>query len=345
MPQSLETVNARLQRGEALSADDARSAMITIAEGAAPTAEIVDFLRAYNARQVTAEELTAFVTVLRGHALRVEAPAENTLCNCGTGGDGRGTINVSTMAAFVVAAAGVPVAKHGNRSVSSRCGSTDCLAALGIRASRDEIEARDLLGEHGLCFLNAPDFHPAMRHVAEARGILAREGQKTVFNLLGPLLNPARVTHQSMGVFSGDVMDVVAETMLATGTRRAHVYHGDGYDEIALTGSTRLLTVHDDRIREQWLDPEDLGMRRSSHDALRGGDAEENAKIGEQILRGRQTGPTSDMIVLNAAAGISAGSTDGRSIEEALPLARRALTDGAAMDTLQALRKAAPRDA
>ena len=230
----------RLEEGAILDADEAREAMRGIADGEVPTCDIVSFLQSYNQRIPSVEELVAFLTVLRERAVRVRAPASNTMCNCGTGGDGRGTINVSTIAAFVIAACGIPVAKHGNRSVSSQCGSTDCLSRLGVRASANATEAAELLAETGLCFMNAPDFHPAMRHVAEARQALAKQGHKTIFNLLGPMLNPAAVRRQSMGVFAEDLVELVAEVLLRTGTERAYVMHGDGYDEITLTGSTRV---------------------------------------------------------------------------------------------------------
>lgn len=335
----------RLGEGQIFGADEAAEAMRSIADGEVSTCDIISFLQSYNQRLPSIEELVAFLTVLRERALRVNAPAANTICNCGTGGDGRGTINVSTIAAFVIAACGIPVAKHGNRSVSSQCGSTDCLSRLGVQASANATDAAELLAEAGLCFMNAPDFHPAMRHVAEARRELAKQGHKTIFNLLGPMLNPARVRRQSMGVFAEDLVELVAEVLLRTGTERAYVMHGDGYDEITLTGPTRVAMIANGAVSTDTVTPEEFTMTRCDPTALQGGDPETNARIAEDILRGTIGGSMADMVVVNAAAGVSAGSNEGLEIADAIPMAREALVGGGAYEKLETMRRKAPTHA
>lgn len=342
---SPEQVFSRLDAGLVLSEDEAAGIMSAIADGRMDTPQIVRFLLVYNRRCVTAVELGAFVSTLRGRMMRVHAPRANTICNCGTGGDGRGTFNVSTAAAFVIAACDIPVAKHGNRSVSSNSGSTDCVAAMGVGVCRTPAEAESLLAEHGLCFMNAPDFHPALRHAAEARRELARTGQKSIFNLLGPMLNPALVKHQSMGIFAPDMLRTVAEVLAACGTRQGYVAHGDGYDELTLTGPTNLCRIADGQLQRLTITPEEFGLTRCAPEELRGGDAWANARLAEDILTGRCTGPKRDMVLLNAAAGISAGSLEPCDLQEGLKRAREAIDDGRANAKLMALRKAAPNHA
>ncbi len=325
-----------------LSSNEATHVMREIAEGQASTADIVCLLRALNARKPTAEELTAFVTVLRERAVAVVAPQPNTICNCGTGGDGRGTINASTTAAFIISACGVPLAKHGNRSVSSRCGSTDCLAALGVRACAEAREAEALLATEGLCFLNAPDFHPGLRYAAEARSVLAGEGCKSMFNLLGPMLNPAAVRRQSMGVFAEDMVELVAETLSRTGTEFAYVLWGDGYDEFALTGTTKVAVVQNGQTRVETWTPADLGLAQCRHEDILGGDAVANAQIAEAILRGQVQDARADFVLANAAFGVSTGLEPHVSPIEAMVLVREAVSSGAAHDMLTTMRRKVP---
>lgn len=345
MTMSLNSLTNLVENGDTLTAGHAADAMRLIADGSASTAEIERFLRAFNERPPVAEELVAFVTVLRERMVRICPPASNTICNCGTGGDGRGTINVSTIAAFIIAASGIPVAKHGNRSVSSRCGSTDCLTALGVRASADAHEAESLLESEGLCFLNAPDFHPAVRHAGPARAVLAAEGHKSVFNVLGPLLNPASVRRQSVGVFAENLVAPVAEVLLRTGTAFGYVVWGDGYDELTLTGPAQMATISDGDVTVERFDPESLGLSRCGHRDLLGGDPADNARTAEAILSGRQRGPAADMVLLNAAAGISAGSEPHVDLGDGLARARRAISAGRAFEKLEAMRHKAPADA
>jgi len=341
----LDDILVTLERGRVLPIADAARTMIAIAEGQCESPAIARFLRAYNRRAPEAHELSAFVQVLRARMVRVQSFASNTLCNCGTGGDGRGTINVSTIAAFIIAASGVPVAKHGNRSVSSRSGSTDCLTAMGIQSSRDPAHAERLLSEHGLCFLNAPDFHPALSHASGARRELAAAGERSIFNLLGPMLNPAGVSYQSMGVYAPEMMRLVAKVLMQTGSRRAYVIHGDGFDEMALTGASWVCEVRDGEIGAWSLMPEDVRLRRCVPEDLRGGDPAANARIAEEILVGRSTGPMTDIALLNAAMGIALGSEQGRTLLDALQEARECVRSGRAYAKLCDLRRAAPIDA
>lgn len=345
MNTDLEDLLQSLERGRILPVADAARAMIDIAEGRTPVPELVRFLQAYNRRSPVAHEIAAFVEVLRTRMIRVNAPADNTLCNCGTGGDGRGSINVSTTAAFIIAAAGVPVAKHGNRSVSSRCGSTDCLAALGVRPSKAPEEAEALLAEHGLCFLNAPDFHPALRHAVEARRTLASRGERSLFNLLGPLLNPASVKRQCLGVYDPVLLETLARVLVQFGVTKGFVIHGDGYDEVSLTGATRLAWINNGESATRTFVPEELRLRRAEPESLRGGDAAMNARIADEVLSGTKTGPVADVVLLNAAAGIVAGWPDGLELADAFDLAREMVASGKAKAKLDVLRKAAPADA
>ena len=342
MDEALNQLISTLERGRILPIADAARAMIAIADGEADTPTIVRFLRAYNRRPPVVHEMSAFVEVLRERMVAVQAPAANTICNCGTGGDGRGTINVSTIAAFVIAAAGVPVAKHGNRSVSSQCGSTDCLAGMGVAVSREPQSAQRLLEDHELCFLNAPDFHPALRHASAARRELAATGEKSIFNLLGPVLNPASVTRQTMGVFHADMLLTIAQVLLQSGSQRAYVVHGDGYDELSVTGASRMALVDGGGISLRTIVPEDFRLRRADPGELAGGDAATNARLAEGILRGSQDGAMADVVLLNAAAGISAGAVDEVDLQDALEVAREALASGRAYRKLEDMRKAAP---
>ncbi|MCC7290839.1 MAG: anthranilate phosphoribosyltransferase [Phycisphaerales bacterium] len=342
MDETLDHLITTLERGHILPIADAARAMIAIADGQAGTPTIVRFLRAYNRRPPVVHEISAFVDVLRERMISVQAPAPNTICNCGTGGDGRGTINVSTIAAFVIAAAGVPVAKHGNRSVSSSCGSTDCLARMGVAVSREPQGARSLLEEHQLCFLNAPDFHPALRHVSAARSELAARGERSIFNLLGPVLNPASVTRQTMGIFHADMLLTIAQVLVQSGTQRAYVVHGDGYDELSVTGASRIARISGGGISLQSIVPEDFRLRRADPAEIAGGDAATNARLAEGILRGSQDGAMADVVLLNAAAGISAGAVNDVDIQDALEVARGALASGRAYRKLEDMRKAAP---
>lgn len=302
--------------------------------------QITSFLQALRAREVTVDELAGFATAMRRHATKVfpeGPPPDWTLVDtCGTGGDSTGTFNISTCAALVAAGAGVHVAKHGNRSISSKCGSADVLEALGVKVDHDAAQARECIEKIGIGFLFAPVMHSAVRHAMPARRAL---GGRTVFNLLGPLTNPAGAQVQVLGVYSGALTELVAQTLLELGTRRALVVHGaDGLDEISLSGETRVSEVRDGSIRTYSITPEDFGLPRAPLSALAGGDAQLNAQIIRHVLAGKP-GPQRDIVLANAAAAlIAAGAAEN--LRESVALATSSLQSGAAAAKLTQLAQA-----
>ena len=279
-------------------------------------------------------EVAAAARAMRARALRVVAPA-GAIDTCGTGGDGAETINISTASALVAAAGGVPVAKHGNRSVSSKCGSADVLEALGVRLDLGRGALAQLLEEVGIAFLFAQQLHPAMAAVVPVRKAL---GVRTVFNLLGPLTNPAGVTRQVLGVWGPEVQPLIAAALAELGAVRALVVHSDdGLDELSVQAPTTVIEVRDGEVTETWsLQPADLGIRAGDPDALRGGDVAENARRLCAILEGGEHSAASEAVALNAGAALLVG---GRvdTLAEGLDLARELLDSGAAGRTLERL--------
>jgi len=327
----------RVEKGKILTRSQAEEAMEEILSGRAETPEIVSLLRAMNARPIEPQELAGFASVMRRHAAPVFSderlrPA-HLIDTCGTGGDGCDTFNISTVAAIVASAAGASVAKHGNRAASSRCGSADVLEALGVRIDIPLHRCGQAIREIGLGFLFAQAAHSATRHATLARKQI---GQRTAFNLLGPLTNPAGAHSQLIGVYSADVIDLMAATLAELGIERAVVVHGaDGLDEISLSGETYVAEVHEGTVRRYTLTPEDFGMARAPTETLRGGAAQENAKLIREVLEG-QPGPRRDIAVMNAAAalvlaGIAANFRDGAQ------LAAEAISSGLAQKKLGAL--------
>jgi anthranilate phosphoribosyltransferase len=304
--------------------------------------QIAALLGALAARGETVDELTGFVRAMRERATTLpitDAERHRLVDTCGTGGDGSGTFNISTGAALVAAAAGAWVAKHGNRSITSRCGSADVLEALGIPVALGPEPAAACLRATGFVFLYAPLWHPAMARVKDARRIL---GFRTIFNLAGPLTNPAGARAQVMGVYSRDRVPLVAETMTRLGVRHAFVVHGcDGLDEITTTGETDIATVNADIPETQpcvrHFHPREVGLPLAKPADLQGGDALRNAAILEAIFKGEDTGPRRDIVLLNASAALVAAGLAGN-LNEGLDLARRAIRDGAVMTTLTKLR-------
>ena len=304
--------------------------------------QIAALLGALAARGETVDELTGFVRGMRERATTLPLTDEERarlVDTCGTGGDGSGTFNISTGAALVAAAAGAWVAKHGNRSVTSRCGSADVLEALGIPVTLGPEAAAACLRATGFVFLYAPFWHPAMARVKDIRRILAF---RTIFNLAGPLTNPAGARAQVMGVYSRDRVALVAETMTRLGIRHAFVVHGsDGLDEITSTGETDIATVNagieDGRPCIRHFHPHEVGLPLAKLEELRGGDARENANILEDICSGKDSGPRRDIILLNAAAALVAAGLAGN-LNEGLTLGRQALTRGAVNNVLAKLR-------
>ncbi|HEY7728216.1 MAG TPA: anthranilate phosphoribosyltransferase [Candidatus Eisenbacteria bacterium] len=322
---------ARVVRGERLSRDEAGAAVRLMVRGGADAAVVAAFLGALAARGETGEELLGGALALRAEAVPFPSTRPVLLDTCGTGGDGSGTFNVSTTVALVAAAAGIPVAKHGNRSVSSRSGSADVLEALGARIELGPEGAARLLEETGFTFLYARRFHPAMRNVAEVRQAL---GIRTLFNWLGPLSNPARATHQLLGVPDRPRVEMVAEVLQGLGVARALVVHGaEGLDELGLApGNTALEVTPHGPPAARSIEAGALGLVQVPCSALRGGEPSENARMTRSVLAGEK-GPARDAVVLNAAAALWIAEGAG-TLSEAAALATEQLDSGAAARTL-----------
>ncbi len=300
----------------------------------AKVAEQVDFLDRLNGLSLTGAELAGMAHVIRSRCVRVIDVPENAMDLCGTGGDRSGTFNVSTIASFVVAGAGIAVAKHGNRAVSSKCGSADCLEQLGISTSLQPNDAARMIRDVGIAFMFAPLFHPTLARVSAARKTLAARGEKSVFNILGPLVNPAFITRQAVGVFRKDLITPVAEALQILGVRSAMVFHGQGLDEVTLTGETQHGRLRDGTITYGRLTPEELGFRRCAVDDISGGNATENAQLCRGILEGHVKGARRDMVVLNAAVAILVGSTKDVELRGCVDLAADSIDSGRALNKL-----------
>lgn len=328
----------RVEACRALTRGEAEALMEEILSGRLATPEIVRVLMALNRRTLEVQELAGLAQVMRKHATRVfvdgEARPANMVDTCGTGGDGAKTFNISTAAAIVAAAAGARVAKHGNRAASSQSGSADVLEELGVRIDLPFEKYGHAIREIGIGFLFAQAAHTATRHATPARKQI---GVRTVFNLLGPLTNPAGAQAQVLGVFTMDVMDLVAGTLAELGTERAFVVHGGGgLDEISLAGPTMVAEVRNGAVRRFSVTPEEFGVEPAPLDAVRGGTAAENAELIKRILEG-EAGPPRDIVVINAAAAlVAAGVSDH--FREAADVARSAIDSGKARKTLANLK-------
>jgi len=322
----------RVVRGVDLDVATARAVMDRIMEGVATPAQIGALLAALRTKGETVDELAGMVESMRDHATPVQLDVQ-AVDTCGTGGDGTGTFNISTAAALVVAGAGVPVAKHGNRAQSSRCGSADVLEALGVVISLPPEGVKRCVEEAGIGFLFAQTYHPAMRHVAVPRREL---GIRTVFNFLGPLANPARVKHQSLGVGDPALAGMMAQVLLRLGDRRAIVFAGpDGIDELGLSGPAQCHEVTPEGVRTFELDPRALGLPSAPLSALEGGDAQQNAARIRAILDG-EPGPARDVVALNAAAALVAAQR-APDFTAGLEQARAAIDSGGARRCLDDL--------
>jgi anthranilate phosphoribosyltransferase len=306
--------------------------MGSVMEGEATSGQLAALLIALRMRGETVDELIGMARAMRARVVPVAAPA-GAVDTCGTGGDGQGTFNISTAAALVVAAAGVPVAKHGNRGVTSPSGSADVLEALGIAIRQDPEAAARAIDEDGFAFLFAPDHHPAMRHAGPTRREI---GVRTAFNLLGPISNPARVRRQVVGCGDPDAAKRLAAALQGLGVERAFVVHGDGLDELPLDDGGVIHDVTPGGIRRRRVTLERLGLRRAPVTDLAGGDAAENARIIERVLGGER-GARRDVVVLNAGAALLV-SGRATSLATGVRLAERAIDDGAATDLLRRLR-------
>lgn len=317
---------AALLSGRDLADEEMERVVGAILDGEASDAQIGGFLTALTVKGETLGEVVAAVRAMRARSIRVSVPTDAPLLDtCGTGGDGLGTFNVSTATAFVAAAAGVRVAKHGNRAASGKVGAADVLEALGARIDLSAERAREALETVGFTFLFAPSFHPALARLAGPRREL---GFRTLFNLLGPLCNPAGADHQLLGVCDGERMRTIADALLTLGTRRALVVHGhDGADELTTTGPAEALEVRDGAIRGYAVDPLALGLAPASRADLAGGDREHSARIVRDVLSGA-SGPAADTVALNAGAALyvaGAAATIEAGVERAQRLMMRAL--------------------
>jgi anthranilate phosphoribosyltransferase len=317
-----------------LARAEARAVMDEIMRGEATPAQIGGFLIALRSKGETADEITGCAEAMRDHALVVRPARGDLVDTAGTGGDGAHTINISTAAALVAAAAGAGVAKHGNRAVSSACGSADVLEALGFMLEQEPQRIARSIDELGFGFLFAPSHHPAMRHAAAVR---REPATRTVFNVLGPLTNPAGARAQVVGVYAPDLVRTIADVLARLGARRAYVVHGaGGIDELSPVGQNVVAEVVDGEVRERRLDPEsELGIPRCSVDELRGGSPAENAEAIRDVFAGANGGRRS-AILLNAAGAIAAGG-HAADLREGLEVARRTIDSGAAAERLELL--------
>ncbi len=328
-----EAIDAIISHGRSLSEDEAAAVMRDIMSGEATPAQIGAFLVALRLKGETVDEITGMARVMREHALAVPTAGLSGLVDtCGTGGAASGTFNVSTAAAFVVAAAGGRVAKHGNRAMTSACGSADALEALGAKIDLNPEQVAQCIREVGFGFMFAQTFHPAMKHVAGPRREI---GIRTVFNILGPLTNPAGAAHQLLGVARPELAPLLAEALGRLGARHALVVHGHGgLDELSLSGPSTVHELRDGALREYNISTEEVGLSQAPNEAVRGGGPKENAAALRAVLDG-DTGPLRDITLLNAAAALVAADL-ASDLKEGVSLAARAVDSGAARDKLAA---------
>jgi len=350
----LDALHRIANHGQSLARAEAREVMAEVLAGNCADSQIAALLVALHMKGETVEEIVGFAEAIRAaatplpfsfaesgdatisdsNALYLSGTGRDALVDtCGTGGDASGTFNISTAAAFVTAGTGVHVAKHGNRSLTSKCGSADVMEALGVNIQLSPERAAQCLREVGICFLYAPDLHSSMKQVQKVRRDLRL---RTMFNLLGPLTNPARASGQVVGVYALDMVEKLAEVLCMLGLHRALVVHGlDGLDEITITGPTRVAEARDGIVRTYEVDPEEFGMTRSSIEDIAGGDAADNAAIVREVLSGKES-PRRDVVLLNSAAALVAASRTDH-LGEAIPLAAQSIDSGAAAAKLAAL--------
>jgi anthranilate phosphoribosyltransferase len=334
----IQAAIAKLVERHDLTRAEASAVMNEVADGGATPAQVGAFLAALRLKGETVDEIAGAAEVMRQRADRVHVAREIFVDTCGTGGDSSNTFNISTTAAFAVAGAGVCVAKHGNRSVSSRCGSADVLAALGVDVDAHKDVVERCIEECGIGFLFAPKLHPAFKAVA---GIRRELGIRSIFNLLGPLANPAGALHQVMGVYEPRWVPIIAGVLAALGARHAFVVHGEGLDEIAVTGMTHVCEVKGREVERFAMVPEDVGLRRWDRAELAGGDVEQNAAIARDVLGGQKGAPR-DAVLANAAAALVAAEA-APNLTAGVRLAAESIDSGAALDKLERLRAISTR--
>jgi anthranilate phosphoribosyltransferase len=325
-----EAIARIVVEGSDLTMLEAEAVMAEIMQGEATPAQLGAFITALRMKGETAAEITGCARIMRENAIQVRPQRTDLVDTCGTGGDGSGTFNISTTVAFVASGAGLGVAKHGNRSVSSRCGSADLMQALGVRIDLSPGQVAHCIDEVGIGFLFAPAFHPAMKHAAAVRGEI---GLRTIFNLLGPLANPAQVSRQLLGVYNVELTTILSEVLHAMGSEHAFVVHGaDGLDELSTTGINRVSELHQGQVRTYDLDPRALGLPRSRLSELAGGTVDDNVRITTAVLRG-QKGPWRDIVLLNAGVVLVAGGK-ARDLREGLTLAAQSIDSGRAFEKI-----------
>jgi anthranilate phosphoribosyltransferase len=334
MTKITEYIEIILDGGD-LTYDQAKTLQDTIFEGQVSDVQIAAFLAAMRMKKATPSEIAGLAQSLRDHAVRVNAQFDNLIDTCGTGGATIKTFNISTTAALVAAGAGAHVAKHGNRGITSVCGSADVLAELGVKIDANAETVATCIKEANIGFMFAPMYHPAMKFVQPIRKSL---DFRTAFNILGPLANPAGVTSQVMGVADEALVDRIIEALGILGATRAMVVHGQGMDEISTLGITKIRQLKDNKILAVELDPADFDIRCTSIDQLAGGDAIANAKITRDILEAKDTGPRKDIVLLNAAAAIIVAAL-ADDFDSAIELANKSVTDGKAIACLEKLVK------
>jgi anthranilate phosphoribosyltransferase len=331
MADSFKPLLAKLVDGQILSADEAHAFFAACLRGEPTPAQVAAAVTALRIRGETVEEIAAFATAMRDAALTLDHPYD-AIDTCGTGGDGAHTFNISTAAALVLAGAGLKVAKHGNRALSSKSGSSDVLATLGVNLAATQAQQRRSLDEAGIAFLFAPHYHGAMRHVGPVR---AEIGFRTVFNLLGPLSNPAGAKRQVMGVYDPRLLEPLAEVLGRLGAARAWTVHGQGLDELTTTGPTDVAEWKDGAVRRFQVTPEDAGLPRADLSELRGGDADENAAALRALLDGAP-GAYRDIVLMNAAAALVVADR-AADLREGASLAASVIDDGRAQTALSEL--------
>jgi anthranilate phosphoribosyltransferase len=333
----IKEIIAKLVRRADLTTVEVELAMEEIMTGQASAAQIASFLTALRIKGETIDEIVGAAAIMRRHATKIKTRHPIVLDTCGTGGDETRTFNISSIAAFVVAGAGIPVAKHGNMSVSSKCGSADLLKALGVNIEAKEDVVSRCLDEVGIGFLYAPALHKAMRYAIGPRREI---GIRTIFNMLGPMTNPAGATYQLLGVYDAGLTEPIAESLGRLGSRHALVVHGeDGLDEVTTTGYTQVSELKNGAVKTFKVLPADFGLKTARPADLKGDDADYNAKIAIDILNGKK-GPQSDIVILNAGCAIYA-SDKAPDISDGIKMAEKSIASKAALDKLERLKEAA----
>jgi anthranilate phosphoribosyltransferase len=327
-----EAIEKLVNRAD-LSEAETVDVMNQIMTGEATPLQVASFLTALRMKGETVEEITGAARVMREKANRVKVGAETVLDTCGTGGDQKGTFNISTTAAFVVAGAGVNVAKHGNRSVSSQSGSADVLGALGVKVDAPKERVEACIAKIGIGFLFAPLLHEAMKYAVQPRRDI---GIRTIFNLLGPLTNPAMASHQLLGLYNGELVGAIAHVLKNLGSARAMVVHGlEGLDEISLCGPTKVAELRDGQVAEYTIEPEQLGLKKCGLEDLHGGSAEQSAAVVRKVLQGDK-GPVRDVVLLNSGAALYVSGT-AATIQDGLRVAAQSIDSGKAREKLDQL--------